>query len=161
MTIEAVERDPAWKGGDYAAEPVAGLKAASDFMLIAGSAPLPMQIADPTAARADAYLGTYEDKAAADTDADDLIYQLDASRDYDPLPGLDRITAPVTWVNSGDDFINPPELGLAQEDVKRIARGRFVLIPASAQTHGHGTHTWAALWEGDLKALLARSDPTP
>ncbi len=161
MTVEAIERDPAWRGGDYAAEPGNGLRDAADFLLIAGSAPLPMQNAYPNAAKADAYLHDYERKAVADTDADDLIYQVDASRDYDPLPGLERITAPVTWVNSGDDFINPPELGLAQEDVKRIAHGRFVLIPASAQTHGHGTHTWAALWQHQLRALLARSGPLP
>ena len=161
MTVMAIERDPAWKGGDYASEPVTGLKTAADFLVLAGSAPLPMQNSYPTAAKADAWLAGYEDHTAADTDADDLIYQVDASRDYDPLPGLGRITAPVTWVNSADDFINPPELGLAQEDVKRIARGRFVLIPAGPNTHGHGTHTWAALWQDDLRALLARSGPTP
>ena len=161
MTIEAIERDPAWRGGDYASEPVAGLKAAEDFLVIAGSAPLPMQIAYPTAAKADAYLAKAEAGAATGVDANDLIYAVDASRDYDPHAGLERITAPLTWVNSGDDFINPPELGLPQQDVKRIAHGRFVLIAAGPDTHGHGTHTWAALWQDDLQALLARSGPTP
>ena len=161
MTVEAIERDPAWRGGDYTTEPANGLRDAADFLLIAGSAPLPMQNSYPTAAKSDAYLHDYERKAVADTDADDLIYQVDASRDYDPLPGLERITAPVTWVNSGDDFINPPELGLAQQDVRRIAQGRFVLIPAGPNTHGHGTHTWAALWVEELRTLLGRSGPTP
>jgi homoserine O-acetyltransferase len=87
------------------------------------------------------------------------MYQVDASRTYDPSPGLGRIRAPLTWINSADDFINPPELGIAEREAPRIARGRFVLIPTSAQTHGHGTHTWAALWQGELAALLARSEP--
>ena len=157
--IEAIEGDPLWKGGTYTEPPAQGLRTAADLTLIAGSAPLPMQIAYPTAAKADAALHRAE--AGPPGDANDAIYALDASRDYAPDAGLDRITAPLTWVNSGDDFINPPELGLAQQDVKRIARGRFVLIPAGPDTHGHGTHTWAALWSRDLDALLARSGPRP
>ena len=90
-------------------------------------------------------------------EANDLIYQLDASRTYDPSKDLEKITAPMTWVNSGDDFINPPELGVAQHEVTRIRQGRFVLIPAGPDTHGHGTHTWAAFWKTDLADLLKRS----
>jgi homoserine O-acetyltransferase len=95
----------------------------------------------------------------ATTDANDQLYALDASRTYDPSAGLERISAPVMWINSADDFINPPELGMAEQLVKRIPRGRFVLIPASAETHGHGTHTWAVFWQDHLAELLASSQP--
>jgi homoserine O-acetyltransferase/O-succinyltransferase len=90
-------------------------------------------------------------------EANDLIYQLQASRDYDPSKDLEKIKAPLTWVNSSDDFINPPELGLAQAEVKRIRNGRFILIPFRPDTHGHGTHTWAVFWQNDLAELLRRS----
>jgi homoserine O-acetyltransferase len=91
------------------------------------------------------------------TDANDLLYQVEASRHYDPSPKLESIVAPVMFVNSADDFINPPELGLAEREVKRVKRARFVLIPASERTRGHGTHTWAALWKEHLVELLALS----
>ena len=146
--IDAIREDPDWKGGDYTSPPKAGLRTAADLLLIAGSAPLQMQKADPTPALADAALEGYQARTMADTDANDLLYQVAASEDYDPSPGLERITAPLTWVNSADDFINPPELDIAPREVRRISQGRFVLIPASLQTHGHGTHTWAADWSG-------------
>jgi homoserine O-acetyltransferase len=92
-------------------------------------------------------------------DANDLLYQLGASRDYDPSPRLESIRAPLVLVNSGDDFINPPELGIAEREIRRVPHGRFVLLPASGQTHGHGTHTWAALWKQHLAALLAGTAP--
>ena len=117
-----------------------------------------MQIADPTAATADAALAAAEARSTADTDADDLIYQLDASRDYDPLPGLERITAPLTWVNSGDDFINPPELGIAEKMVTRMPDARFILIPISEATRGHGTHTQAAVWKDYLIEFLRKTE---
>ena len=94
-----------------------------------------------------------------DLDANDLLYQMNASRDYDPSPGLEKIKVPVTLVNSADDFINPPELGIAEREIKRLKGGRFVLLPVSEQTHGHGTHTWAALWQNDLAQLLQASRP--
>ena len=159
--IDAIRDDPDWKGGDYATEPKAALRTAADLLLIAGSAPLQMQAADPTPQSADAALESYQAKTIADTDADDLLYQVAASEDYDPSPALERIAAPLTWVNSADDFINPPDLDIAPREVKRIARGRFVLIPASLKTHGHGTHTWAADWSDELASLLQRSGPIP
>jgi len=94
-------------------------------------------------------------------DANDVLYQVDASRNYDPEAQLDQISAPVMWINSADDFINPPELGIAEREVKRLKNGRFVLIPASERTHGHGTHSWPALWQEYLKELLERSAPSP
>ena len=107
----------------------------------------------------DRYLASQLATRMANTDANDLLYQVDASRDCDPSPKLETIRAPVMFVNSGDDFINPPELGIAEREIQRVKRGRFVLIPAGPETRGHGTHTWAALWKQHLEALLAESAP--
>jgi len=105
---------------------------------------------------ADKFAGEVDARAAA-LDANDLIYQVNASRNYDPSPKLETITAPVMWINSADDFINPPELGIAERESKRLKNGTFVLLPIGDQTHGHGTHTWAVAWESYLKQLLERS----
>ncbi len=159
--IDAIRMDPDWRGGEYTRQPEAALRTAADLLLIAGSAPQQMQVQDPTPASADAALERYQAVTLTDTDANDLLYQVAASQDYDPSPGLEQIAAPLTWVNSADDFINPPQLNVAEREVKRIPHGRFVLIPASLKTHGHGTHTWAADWSSELAALLARSGPLP
>ena len=158
MTMDAIRDDPAWKGGEYKSEPLAGLRAASDLLVIAGSAPLLMQKSWPTRDAADAYVEDTIGKDLATLDANDFLYQVDASRNYDPSPALETIKAPLLWVNSADDFINPPELGIAETAVKRIAHGRFVLIPISEQTHGHGTHTWAAVWQSYLAELLKETE---
>ncbi|CAN5180563.1 alpha/beta fold hydrolase [soil metagenome] len=158
--IDIIEADPDWKGGDYTTPPVHALRAAAIIQSIAGSAPLPQQIAMPTREKAEANLRQVEKRGEA-VDADDLIYALNASRTYDPSRDLEKITVPVTWINSGDDFINPPELGLAEPASHRMPKARFVLIPASKDTHGHGTHTWASLWEGELGKLIARSGGEP
>ena len=157
MSIDAIEADPAWKGGDYATAPALGLRGAENMLILAGASPWPMQIAMPKGEQVDAWYTAELPKRMANLDANDLIYQLDASRTYDPSKDLEKIKAPLTWVNSGDDFINPPELGLAQVEIKRVKAGRFVLIPAGPDTHGHGTHTWAAFWKDDLADLLQRS----
>jgi homoserine O-acetyltransferase len=157
MVIDAIRNDPAWKGGDYTTEPREGLRTAADLLLIAGSAPLQMQKAYPTRDAADKYLDGYTDKEIASLDANDFLYQVNSSRNYDPSKDLGRITAPVMWVNSADDFINPPELGIAEQEAAQLKHGHFVLIPTSLQTHGHGTHTWAAVWKQHLQALLAES----
>ncbi len=159
--MQAIRTDPDWRGGEYAPEPKQALATAADRRPIAGAAPLQIQAADPTPDAADAALAKTQARTLSDTDANDLLYQVAASQDYNPSPQLERISAPLTWVNSADDFINPPELGVAPAEVKRIPHGRFVLIPASLKTHGHGTHTWAEEWSGDLAALLARSGPIP
>jgi len=130
----------------------------SDFdLLIAGSAPLPMQNSLPTREAADKYLDDYVQRVTPTLDANDMLYALNSSRNYDPSSQLEKITAPVMFVNSADDFINPPELGTAEREIRRVKRGRFVLIPASPQTHGHGTHTWAIFWQQYLKELLEES----
>src|SRR5262249_37923925 len=106
---------------------------------------------------ADKYLDDFFKTRSANLDANDFLYAVDSSRNYDPSPGLEKIKPPVMWINSADDFINPPELGIAEREVKRIKNGKFILIPASENTHGHGTHTWAALWKQYLQELLEKS----
>jgi homoserine O-acetyltransferase/O-succinyltransferase len=160
MLMDAIRNDPAWKGGEYASEPQQGLRTALDLLLIAGSAPLPMQKTLPTRDEADKYLDKYFADRTAGLDANDLLYAVNASRNYDPSPSLEKIQAPMMYINSADDFINPPELGIAEREAKRIKNAEFVLIPASENTHGHGTHTWAALWKQHLADLLQRSEKT-
>jgi homoserine O-acetyltransferase/O-succinyltransferase len=157
MVIEGIRQDPDWKNGDYTTEPRAALQIGGDFLLVAGSAPLPMQKSLPTRDAADKYLDDSMKRITATLDANDLLYAVSASRNYDPSAQLGTIKAPVMFVNSADDFINPPELGIAEREIKLVKNGRFVLIPASDQTHGHGTHTWAAIWQQYLKELLESS----
>ena len=157
MAMDAIREDPAWRGGEYAEPPRAGLRTAIDLLLIAGSAPLYMQKTLTDRDTVDRYLANQMRTRMATTDANDLLYQIDASRNYDPSPGLGAIEAPVMFVNSADDFINPPELGIAEREIAKVRRGRFVLLPASEQTRGHGTHTWAALWQSYLDELLKTS----
>ena len=158
MTIRLIEDDPKWEHGNYTHEPTEGLKGAAYMLVIAGSAPQQMQKDSPNRKQAEAYLNQRVDTVLPYLDADDLIYQFDASRDYNPEPRLGSITAPLMWINSGDDFINPPELqDIAQKLVRRIPHGRYLLIPASMSTYGHGTHTHAADWKQHLLELLAES----
>jgi homoserine O-acetyltransferase len=157
MEIDAIKSDPAWKGGDYTAEPVEALRTVSDITIIAGSAPQQMQKAMPTRDDADAWLAKALPRYLATTDANDELYAVASSRDYDPSAKLGDIVAPVMWVNSADDFINPPELGVAEQSVKKIAHATFVLLPIGPNTHGHGTHTWAIAWKDHLVELLAES----
>ena len=159
MIIDAIQNDPAWLGGNYQSEPVMALRLGIDMLILSGDAPLPMQLANPTRNAADKYLDNITKKKLAQLDANDLLYQVAASRNYNPLPSLEKISAPVMWVNSADDFINPPELGIAEKVVKRLPHGRFVLIPLSANTHGHATHTWAVNWQTYLAELLKKSQP--
>ena len=158
MLKDAIRSDPAWNGGDYTTQPVEGLRTAVDLLLLAGSAPMAMQQDLPTATAADQWLAAQQARRIPALDANDLWYQVNASHDYDPSAGLERITAPMTWINSADDFINPPELGLAEQFVPRIAGVRYRLVPNSPGGKGHGTHTWAVFWKQDLIDLLARSE---
>jgi len=157
MVMDAIRNDPEWKGGEYTAQPLAGLRTALDIMLIAGSAPLQMQKNFPTRDAADEFLDGVFKTRLPELDANDLLYQVNASRNYDPSPNLGRVTAQVMYVNSADDFINPPELGIAEREIKKVKHGRFVLLPISDQTHGHGTHTWAEVWREYLEELLKSS----
>jgi homoserine O-acetyltransferase len=158
MLIDAIEADPAWNGGNYAAEPMQGLRTAESILVIAGGAPLYLQAQYPTREAAAAYVRQTVANGMKGLDANDMIYQFESSRNYNPWPGLEKITAPMTWVNSADDFINPRNLPIPQQAVKRMKNARFRLIPESASTHGHGTHTWAKFWKADLIELLKRSE---
>jgi homoserine O-acetyltransferase/O-succinyltransferase len=157
MVIDGIRQDPEWKNGEYTTEPRAGLQVSADFLIIAGSAPLLMQKNLPTREAADTYLADTTKRITANLDANDLLYAVSSSRNYDPSSKLGIITAPVMFVNSADDFINPPELGIAQQEIKNVKKGQFVLIPASDQTHGHGTHTWAVFRQQYLQQLLEES----
>ena len=137
------------------------LSEAIQILLIAGSAPLQWQKAAPTRDDADRWLAEQMKTRVATTDATDLLYALEASRNYDPSPELEKIAAPLLAINSADDFINPPELGIMEKLMPRVKRGTYVLIPISDQTRGHGTHTWPAVWQSYLKELLGTLPPRP
>jgi homoserine O-acetyltransferase/O-succinyltransferase len=158
MLMDAIQNDPEWKGGDYSEEPKQALRTALDLLLIAGSAPLYMQKNYPTRDAADKDLDDYFKARSATLDANDLLYQVNASRNYDPSPNLEKITAHVMYINSADDFINPPELGIADREIKRVKNARFILIPISDETRGHGTHTRAVVWKQYLAELLEKSE---
>ena len=159
MAIQNIKLDPAWHNGDYTTQPVEGLRAANELLLVMGSSPLQMQKAAPTRATAEQYVTTYLERTLAHTDANDLIYYMDASRNYNPAPRLSTITAPVLWINSADDYINPPELGIAEQMVKHLPHAKFILLPISDATRGHGTHTQAAVWRQYLIDFLAQTQP--
>lgn len=158
MIIDAIKRDPAWMNGDYAAPPVQGLRAAGALFFVMGTSPLQLQAALPTRVAAERRADAVLDRAAAETDANDMIYYVNASRNYNPAPRLGTITAPVLWINSADDYINPPELGIAERRVADMPHAKFILVPISDATRGHGTHTQAAVWKDDLIDFMARTE---
>lgn len=157
MAIDAIKNDPEWMGGEYKTQPMRSLTTAEDLLILAGSAPLNWQAVAPTRATAEKFYLDRFKPAVARLDANDLLYQLDSSREYNPSPKLETIKAPLVAVNSADDFINPPELGMIEKEIKRVKRGRFIMIPISSETRGHGTHTIAKIWQGYLKELLDES----
>ena len=157
LAIDGIEKDPVWRNGEYASEPVVGLRTAENLFFVAGSAPLYYQAEYPTRSAASAYAEERVAAGVAEMDANDTIYQLDASRNYNPWPKLERIKAPLMWINSADDFINPRNLAVPRQARKRMPNARFRLIPETGETRGHGTHTWAKFWKADLIALLKRS----
>ena len=156
MITDSIRTDPEWNNGEYKSQP-RGLRAALYILLILGSSPLQMQKAAPTRDAADLYLEDWVKVRAAITDANDMLYQFDASRNYDPSPALDKLQAPVVAINSADDFINPPELGIAEREIQKVKRGRLVLLPVTEQTRGHGTHSLPAVWKQYLAELLESS----
>jgi len=157
LAIDGIEADPAWRNGEYTAQPIVGLRAAENLLFVAGAAPLYYQAQYPTRTAAIAYAQDRVASGMKELDANDLIYQLDSSRNYNPWPSLERIKMPLTWINSADDFINPRNFTYPAEALKRMPAARFRLIPETPEMHGHGTHTWAKFWKTDLVELLARS----
>jgi len=158
VVIDAIRNDPAWQGGEYRSEPPS-LKTALEVLWLMSSNPVLRQHEAPTRAQADSEIDAYVSEQARTYDANDLLYALDASRDYDPGPLLTHIKAPLLAVNSADDLINPPELGILESGIKQVAHGRAIVIPVSSATRGHRSHTIAALWKVDLVELLRISQP--
>jgi homoserine O-acetyltransferase len=156
VAIEAIRGDPGWRNGDYVSQPE-GLRVAVEMLVLMSSNAALRQQAMPTRAATDAFFDTAVAGAMAATDANDLAYALDASWDYDPAPGLAKIRAPLLAINSADDLINPPELGLLEAGTAKVARARSNVIPFGPETIGHGTHTKAKLWKAQLEALLRES----
>lgn len=154
IVMDAIRNDPAWRGGDYSGQPP-GLRTATQVLFFMSGNPLMRQASAPTLAAADQYFDRAVDGMSRGMDANDLLYAVDASRDYDPGPALEQIRAPLLAINFADDLINPPELGILERETRRVPRGQALLIPAGPETVGHGTHTRAAVWKAHLAAFLA------
>ncbi|MBO0799682.1 MAG: alpha/beta fold hydrolase, partial [Blastocatellia bacterium] len=157
MIMDSIKNDPEWKNGEYTTQPLRGLTSAIYGMMFMTSSPLQMQKEAPTREEADREFDQRVPAALKSKDANDMIYQFDASRDYNPAPKLETIKAPLIAINSADDQVNPPELGIAEREIKRVKRGRFILIPISDRTRGHGTHSLPELWKQYLAELLDQS----
>ena len=156
MIIDAIRHDPEWQSGEYEKQPHS-LRTAAEMLWFMSSNPVLRQEQSPTLAKTDEELDKFVGDYEKTGDATDVLYALEASQDYDPGPGLEKIQAPLVAINFADDLINPPELGIMEREIKRVPHGRAVLIPFSAQTRGHGSHTIAALWKRELEALLEAS----
>lgn len=154
LIIDNIRRDPEWKNGDYASPPINGMRAAMGNFYMMTSAPLLQQTQAPTRVAADSVILEYLERRSHALDANDVIYAFQASRDYDPSAKLESVTTPVLAINSADDFVNPPELGLMEKLMPRVPHGRYVLIPISEKTRGHGTHSVPAVWHDYLAEFL-------
>jgi homoserine O-acetyltransferase len=159
MAIEAIESDPAWNNGEYTAPPETGLRGAYASLFWMTSSPRQLQKRAPTREAAEKILDAGVAGFLKNQDANDFIYAFDASRNYDPSPNLSKIKAPLFAVNSADDEVNPPELGIMEQEIKKVAKGRYILLPLTDQTAGHGTHSLPAIWGEYLKELLSLTEP--
>jgi len=157
MIIDSIRNDPDWKGGEYTAQPARGLSGALNILLWMTSSPLQWQKQAPTRDEADRFYADQIKTRLAATDANDMLYQFESSSDYDPSPHLEKITAPLLAINSADDQVNPPELGILEQSIARVGRGRAIVIPASDATDGHRTHSLPIVWQHYLAELLAES----
>ena len=154
MAINLIKMDPEWKQGAYTTQPKVGLAGAISSLIFMGSSPLQFHKNAPTIAAADSMLQAMEARYSSTLDANDLIYQFDASRDYNPSPHLGKIIAPLFAINSADDEVNPPELNIMETEIKKVLKGRYILLPITDKTSGHGTHTNPEVWGNYLKELL-------
>lgn len=153
MIMDFIREDPGYRGGDYTTQP-AGLRQAMGMLFIMTSAPKVQHKTAPTRDKADSSIRAYMDQNTRSRDANDVIYQFDASRSYDPSPDLEKITSRVLAINSADDFVNPPELGIVEQLMPRVKDGKFILLPITDQTRGHGTHSLPAIWKSYLAEFL-------
>jgi len=156
VVIDAIRNDPAWKGGEYTTQPPS-LRTAAEMLWFMSSNPALRQKDAPTLSKTDETLDKFVVEITKTSDANDVLYALEASHDYDPGPGLEKIRAPLLAINSADDLINPPELGILEREIKRVPHGHAIVIPFSDKTRGHGSHTIAALWRDQLAQLLTES----
>src|SRR5438477_20487 len=159
MVIDAIRNDPLWEGGEYpaAAGQPPSLRTAAEMLWFMSSNPVLRQKDAPSLAKTDEVLDKFVEQIVKTDDANDVLYALEASHDYDPGPNLEKIRAPLLAINSADDLINPPELGILEREIKRVPKGRAVVIPLSDKTRGHGSHTIASLWKDELVKLLKDS----
>jgi len=158
LVIDAIRNDPAWAAGEYKSQPPS-LRTAAEMLWLMSSNPVLRQKDAPTMAKTDEVLDKFANDLMNASDANDVLYALEASHDYDPGPDLEKIRAQLLAINSADDLINPPELGLLEREIKRVPKGRAIVIPLSEKTRGHGSHTIADLWKDQLADLLQRSQP--
>lgn len=155
--IDAIRNDPYWNGGEYKEQPPS-LRTAAEMLWFMSANPMLRQTEAPTLSKTDEVLDKYVADYIKTGDANDVLYAVEASRDYDPGPGLEKISAPLLAINSADDLINPPELGIIEREIKRVPHGRAVVIPFSDKTRGHGSHTIATLWKSELEAFLKETE---
>jgi homoserine O-acetyltransferase len=161
MVMDSIRNDPEWKGGEYQSEPKHGLTGAAYTLLEMSSCPLEMQKQAPTREASERLYHQTVNRLVGRMDANDTVYQFDASRQYNPAPELNRIEAPLLAINSADDQINPPELCILEARIKDVKRGRCVVLPISPDTRGHGTHTVAKVWKNYLADFLRETEPKP
>ncbi len=157
MVIDAIRNDPAWNDGEYKTRPPS-LRTAAEMLWFMSSNPVLRQKDAPTLAKTDEVLDKFVEQIVKTDDANDVLYAVEASHDYDPRPNLEKIQAPLLAINSADDLINPPELGILEREIKRVPRGRAIVIPLSDKTRGHGSHTVASLWKDELIKLLHETE---
>src|SRR3954468_24967142 len=157
IVIDAIRNDPAWHGGEYKSQPP-GLRTAAEMLWFMSSNPVLRQKEAPTLANTDDVLDKFVEQIVKADDANDVLYAVEASHDYAPGPNLEKIQAQLLSINSADDLINPPELGILEREIKRVPHGRAIVIPLSDKTRGHGSHTLAALWKGELVNLLKETE---
>jgi homoserine O-acetyltransferase/O-succinyltransferase len=155
--IDAIRTDPEWKNGEYSAQPP-GLRTAAFMLMFMSSNPVQRQKEMPTREKADAAIDQFVSRTLRTMDANNTLYALDASSDYDPGPDLEKIKAPLLAINTADDLINPGELGILEHEIGRVKRGKAIVIPFSDETRGHGTHTLATVWKKYLEELLRQTE---
>jgi homoserine O-acetyltransferase/O-succinyltransferase len=157
MVIDDIRTDPEWQDGEYRTQPH-GLRLAAETLFFMGNNPIQRQKEAPTLARADEVLDRSANGSMRTMDANNVLYALEASHDYDPGPDLEKIQAPLLAINFADDLINPPELRILEREIKRVKHGKAIVMAESDKTRGHGTHTLAAVWKKDFAKFLKKTE---